>query len=169
MRYGKMWTALALTVVACTSGDTIVGTPSFDTLDESLPNGVHGHFLTGSYASGRQTVHVVLQTREVDFSSYQGVVEFDQGVFRLVSVSTPKTDTHFFNQSETENGHLPIAGFATDGFDEPIAITLSFATPRAFKTGDIYLKLDVVGTSVGAEVPPALIYLRRELVPGSGG
>ena len=156
-------------MVACTSGDTILGTPSFDALDESLPTGVHGHFMTGPYAAGRQTVHVVLQAREVDFSSYQGVVEFDQGVFRLVSVSTPKTDTHFFNQSETENGHLPIAGFATDGFDEPIAITLSFATPRAFKTGDIYLKLDVVGTSVGTEVPPALIYLRRELVHGSGG
>lgn len=169
MRYGKMWTVLALAVVACTSGDTILGTPSFDALDESLPNGVHGHFLAGSYAGGRQTVHVVLQTREVDFSSYQGVVEFDQGVFRLVSVSTPKTDTHFFNQSEVAKGQLPIAGFATDGFDEPISITLSFATPRMFKTGDIYLKLDVVGTSIGAEVPPALIYLRRELVQGSGG
>jgi hypothetical protein len=96
-------------------------------------------------------------------------VEFDQGIFRLVSVSIPKTDTHFFNQSEAANGQLPIAGFATDGFDEPISITLSFVTPRAFKTGDIYLKLDVVGTSIGAEVPPALIYLRRELVQGSGG
>ena len=27
----------------------------------------------------------------------------------------------------------------------------------------------IVGTSIGAEVPPALIYLRRELVQGSGG
>ena len=169
MRYGKVWTCVALAVVACTSGDTIVGTSSFDALDESLPAGVHAHLVTEPYAAGRQTVYVVMQAREIDFSSYQGVVEFDQGVFRLVSVSAPKTDTHFFNQSETENGHLPIAGFATDGFDEPISITLSFATPRAFKTGDIYLKLDVVGTSVGAEVPPALIYLRRELVPGSGG
>ena len=169
MRYGKISTIIALAVVACTSGDTIVGTPSFDALDESLPVGVHGHFSTGPYAGGRQTVHVVLQAREVDFSSYQGMVEFDQGVFRLVSVSEPRTDTHFFNQSEAANGHLPIAGFATDGFDEPIAITLSFSTPRAFKTGDIYLKLDVVGTSIGTEVPPALIYLRRELVQGSGG
>ena len=169
MRYGKMWTLAALAVVACTSGDTILGTPSFDALDESLPTGVHARLVSGPYAGGRQTVYVVLQAREVDFSSYQGVVEFDQGVFSLVSVSAPKTDTHLFNQSEAANGHLPIAGFATDGFDEPIAITLSFATPRAFKTGDIYLKLDVVGTSVGAEVPPALIYLRRELVQGSGG
>ena len=169
MRYGKISTIIALAVVACTSGDTIVGTPSFDSLDESLPVGVHGHFSTGPYAGGRQTVHVVLQAREVDFSSYQGMVEFDQGVFRLVSVSEPRTDTHFFNQSEAANGHLPIAGFATDGFDEPIAITLSFSTPRALRTGDIYLKLDVVGTSIGTEVPPALVYLRRELVQGSGG
>ena len=169
MRYGKMWTVIALTVVACTGGDTILGTPSFDLLDESLPTGVHARLVSGPYAGGRQTVYVVLQAREVDFSSYQGVVEFDQGVFRLVSVSTPKTDTHFFNQSEAAKGQLPIAGFATDGFDEPISITLSFATPRMFKTGDIYLKLDVVGTSIGAEVPPALIYLRRELVQGSGG
>ena len=164
MRYGKMWTALALTVVACTSGDAIVGSPALESLDESLPAGVHGHFLIGPYAAGRQTVHVVLEAREVDFSSYQGLVEFDQGVFRLVSVSEPKTDTHLFNQSETENGHLPIAGFATDGFDEPIAITLSFATPRALRTGDIYLKLDVVGTSVGAEVPPAQLYENGELI-----
>ena len=169
MRYGKISTIIALAVVACTSGDTIVGTPSFDALDESLPAGVHGHFSIGPYAGGRQTVHVVLQAREVDFSSYQGMVEFDQGVFRLVSVSEPRTDTHFFNQSEAANGHLPIAGFATDGFDEPIAITLSFSTPRALRTGDIYLKLDVVGTSIGTEVPPALIYLRRKLVQGSGG
>ncbi len=168
MRYIRLSAVLLL--LACgDGGDAIVGTPSFDALDESLPAGVHGHFSTGPYAGGRQTVHVVLQAREVDFSSYQGMVEFDQGVFSLVSVSEPKTDTHFFNQSEATNGHLPIAGFATDGFAEPISITLSFATPRAFRTGDIYLRLDVVGTSVGAEVPPALLYLRRELVQGGGG
>ena len=169
MRYGKMWTVLALAVVACTSGDTILGTPSFDALDESLPAGVHARLVSGPYAAGRQTVYVVLQARDVDFSSYQGIVDFDHQALRLISVSAPKTDTHFFNQSEAANGQLPIAGFATDGFDEPISITLSFATPRMFKTGDIYLKLDVVGTSIGAEVPPTLIYLRRELVQGSGG
>ena len=169
MRYGKMWTVVALAVVACTSSDTIVGTPSFDTLDESLPTGVHARLVSGPYAAGRQTVYVVLQAREVDFSSYQGVVDFDHKTLQLLSISVPDTDTHLFNRAEAANGRIPIAGFATDGFDEPIAITLSFATPRAFKTGDIYLKLDVVGTSVGAEVPPALLYLRRELVQGSGG
>ena len=169
MGHRKVWVLVALAVVGCTSGDAIVGSPALESLDELLPAGVHGHFLIGPYAAGRQTVHVVLEAREVDFSSYQGVVDFDQGVFRLVSVSAPKTDTHFFNQAAAANGRLPIAGFATDGFAEPIAITLSFSAPRAFKTGDIYLKLDVVGTSIGTEVPPALIYLRRELVPGSGG
>ena len=164
MRYGKVWTCVALAVVACTSGDTIVGTPSFDALDESLPDGVHARLLVGPYAAGRQTVHVVLQGRDVDFSSYQGVVEFDHETLRLASVSVPETNAHFFNRAVTENGGLPIAGFAVDGFDEPISITLSFATPRAFKTGDIYLKLDVVGTSVGAEVPPAQLYENGELI-----
>jgi len=164
MRYGKVWTCVALAVVACTSGDTIVGTPSFDALDESLPDGVHARLLVGSYAAGRQTVHVVLQGRDVDFSSYQGVVEFDHETLRLASVSVPETNTHFFNRAATENGGLPIAGFAVDGFDEPIAITLIFSTPRALRTGDLTVHLDVVATSVGAEIPPAQLYENRELI-----
>ena len=165
MRYGKVWTCVALAVVACTSGDTIVGTPSFDALDESLPDGVHARLLVGPYAAGRQTVHVVLQGRDVDFSSYQGVVEFDHETLRLASVSVPETNTHFFNRAATENGGLPIAGFAVDGFDEPIAITLIFSPPRALRTGDLTVHLDVVATSVGAEIPPAQLYENRELIP----
>ena len=164
MRYGKVWTCVALAVVACTSGDTIVGTPSFDAPDESLPDGVHARLLVGPYAAGRQTVHVVLQGRDVDFSSYQGVVEFDHETLRLASVSVPETNTHFFNRAATENGGLPIAGFAVDGFDEPIAITLIFSTPRALRTGDLTVHLDVVATSVGAEIPPAQLYENRELI-----
>jgi len=164
MRYGKVWTCVALAVVACTSGDTIVGTPSFDALDESLPDGVHARLLVGPYAAGQQTVHVVLQGRDVDFSSYQGVVEFDHETLRLASVSVPETNTHFFNRAATENGGLPIAGFAVDGFDEPIAITLIFSTPRALRTGDLTVHLDVVATSVGAEIPPAQLYENRELI-----
>ena len=165
MRYGKVWTCVALAVVACTSGDTIVGTSSFDALDESLPDGVHARLLVGPYAAGQQTVHVVLQGRDVDFSSYQGVVEFDHETLRLASVSVPETNTHFFNRAATENGGLPIAGFAVDGFDEPIAITLIFSTPRALRTGDLTVHLDVVATSVGAEIPPAQLYENRELIP----
>ena len=161
MRYGKMWTALALAVVACT--DTIVGIPSFEALDESLPAGVHARLVTGRYAGGRQTVYVVLQAREVDFSSYQGVVDFNHQALRLISVSAPKTDTHLFNRAASEE--LPIAGFAVDGFDQPIVITLSFSTQRALRTGDLTVHLDVVGTSVGAEVPPAQLYESRELIP----
>ena len=164
MRYGKVWTCVALAVVACTSGDTIVGTPSFDALDESLPDGVHARLLVGPYAAGQQTVHVVLQGRDVDFSSYQGVVEFDHETLRLASVSVPETNTHFFNRAATENGGLPIAGFAVDGFDEPIAITLIFSTPRALRTGDLTVHLDVVATSVGSEIPPAQLYENRELI-----
>ena len=164
MRYGKVWTCVALAVVACTSGDTIVGTPSFDALDESLPDGVHARLLVGPYAAGQQTVHVVLQGRDVDFSSYQGVVEFDHETLRLASVSVPETNTHFFNRAATENGGLPIAGFAVDGFDEPIAITLIFSTPRALRTGDLTVHLDVVATSVGAEIPPVQLYENRELI-----
>jgi hypothetical protein len=165
MRYGKVWTCVALAVVACTSGDTIVGTSSFDALDESLPDGVHARLLVGPYAAGQQTVHVVLQGRDVDFSSYQGVVEFDHETLRLASVSVPETNTHFFNRAATENGGLPIAGFAVDGFDEPIAITLIFSTPRALRTGDLTVHLDVVATSVGAEIPPGQLYENRELIP----
>lgn len=167
MRHGKIWTITALAVVACTSGDMIVGTPTFDVLDESLPAGVHAHFLTEPFAAGRQTVHVVMQARELDFSSYQGVVEFDQGVFKLVSVSGPKTNTHLFNQAAKEKGQLPIAGFAADGFNEAIAISLSFSTPRALETGDIYLKFDVIGSSTGTEIQPEHLYLRREVVQGA--
>ena len=165
MRYGKVWTCVALAVVACTSGDTIVGTSSFDALDESLPDGVHARLLVGPYAAGQQTVHVVLQGRDVDFSSYQGVVEFDHETLRLASVSVPETHTHFFNRAATENGGLPIAGFAVDGFDEPIAITLIFSSPRALRTGDLTVHLDVVATSVGAEIPPAQIFESHELIP----
>ena len=164
MRYGKVWTCVALAVVACTSGDTIVGTSSFDALDESLPDGVHARLLVGPYAAGQQTVHVVLQGRDVDFSSYQGVVEFDHETLRLASVSVPETNTHFFNRAATENGGLPIAGFAVDGFDEPIAITLIFSSPRALRTGDLTVHLDVVATSVGAEIPPAQIFESHELI-----
>ena len=165
MRYGKMWTALALTVVACTSGDTILGTPTFDALDESLPTGVHARLVSGPYGGGRQTVYVVLQAREVDFSSYQGIVDFNHQALRLISVSAPKTDTHFFNREESTERGLPIAGFAVDGFDQPIVITLSFSTQRALRTGDLTVHLDVVGTSVGAEVPPAQLYENGELIP----
>jgi len=162
MRYGKMWTALALAVVACT--DTIVGTPSFEALDESLPAGVHARLVTGRYAGGRQTVYVVLQARAIDFSSYQGVVNFDHQALRLISVSVPKTDTHLFNRAAAASEELPIAGFAVDGFDQPIVITLSFSTQRALRTGDLTVHLDVVGTSVGAEVPPAQLYENGELI-----
>ena len=165
MRYRKMWTVIALTVVACTSGDTILGTPSFDALDESLPAGVHARLVSGPYAAGRQTVYVVLQAREVDFSSYQGVVDFNHQALRLISVSAPKTDTHLFNREEAAERGLPIAGFAVDGFDQPIVITLSFSTQRALRTGDLTVHLDVVGTSIGAEVPPAQLYESRELIP----
>ena len=165
MRYGKVWTFLALTVVACTSSDAILGTPSFDALDESLPAGVHARLVTGPYAAGRQTVYVVLQAREVDFSSYQGIVDFDHQALRLISVSAPKTDTHFFNLEEAAEQGLPIAGFAVDGFSGPIVLTLSFATQRALRTGDLSVHLDVVGTSVGAEVPPAQLYENGELIP----
>ena len=165
MHYGKMWTALALTVVACTSGDTILGTPTFDALDESLPTGVHARLVSGPYSGGRQTVYVVLQAREVDFSSYQGVVDFNHQTLRLISVSAPKTDTHFFNREESAERGLPIAGFAVDGFDQPIIITLSFAAQRALRTGDLTVHLDVVGTSIGAEVPPAQLYENGELIP----
>ena len=163
-RRGKVWTFVALAVVACTSGDTIVGTPSFDALDESLPAGVHARLVSGPYAGGRQTVYVVLQAREIDFSSYQGVVEFDHETLRLASVSVPETNAHFFNRAVTENGGLPIAGFAVDGFDEPIAITLIFSSPRALRTGDLTVHLDVVATSVGAEIPPAQIFESHELI-----
>jgi hypothetical protein len=166
MRYRKMWTVIALTVVACTSGDAILGTPSFDTLDESLPTGVHARLVSGPYAGGRQTVYVVLQAREVDFSSYQGIVDFDHQALRLISVSAPKTDTHLFNREEAAERGLPIAGFAVDGFAEPIVITLSFTTRRALRTGDLDVTLDVVGTSIGAEVPPAQLYENGELIPG---
>jgi len=164
MRYGKMWAFVALAVVACTSGDTILGTPSFDALDESLPAGVHASLVSGPYAAGRQTVYVVLQAREVDFSSYQGIVDFDHQALRLISVSAPKTDTHFFNREEAAEQGLPIAGFAVDGFSGPIVLTLSFATQRALRTGDLSVHLDVVGTSVGAEVPPAQLYENGELI-----
>ncbi len=165
MRYGKMWTVIALTVVACTGGDTIVGTPSFDLLDESLPTGVHARLVSGPYAGGRQTVYVVLQAREVDFSSYQGIVDFDHRALRLISVSVPDTDTHLFNREQAAERGLPIAGFAVDGFAEPIVITLSFTTRRALRTGDLDVTLDVVGTSIGAEVPPAQLYENGELIP----
>jgi hypothetical protein len=173
-RRGKVWTFLALTVVACTGSDTIVGTPTldtivgtptFDALDESLPTGIHARLVTGPFAAGRQTVHVVLQAREVDFSSYQGVVDFDQKALGLISVSAPKTDTHLFNRTAAASEGLPIAGFAVDGFDEPIVITLNFATPRTLRTGDLTVHLDVVGTSIGTEVPPARLYENRELIP----
>ena len=52
-----------------------------------------------------------------------------------------------------------------DGFDEPIAITLIFSTPRAVRTGDLTVHLDVVATSVGTEIPPAHLYANRELIP----
>ena len=164
MRYGKISTLVALTVVACTSSDAIVGTPSFDTLDESLPTGVHASLVSGPYSGSRQTVYVVLQAREVDFSSYQGIVDFDHQALRLISVSTPKTDTHFFNREEAAERGLPIAGFAVDGFGGPIVITLSFATQRALRTGDLSVSFDVVGTSVGAEVPPAQLYENDKLI-----
>jgi len=162
----RVWTFIALAVVACTSGDSIVDPTSYDAFGESLPDGVHARLLVGSYAAGRQTVRVVLQGqgRDVDFSSYQGVVEFDHETLRLASVSVPETHTHFFNRAATENGGLPIAGFAVDGFDEPIAITLIFSTPRALRTGDLTVHLDVVATSVGAEIPPAQLYENRELI-----
>jgi len=83
---------------------------------------------------------------------------------RLISVSTPKTDTHFFNREEAAERGLPIAGFAVDGFGGPIVITLSFATQRALRTGDLSVSFDVVGTSVGAEVPPAQLYENDELI-----
>ena len=164
MRYGKISTLVALAVVACTSSDTIVGTPSFDALDASLPSGVHASLVSGPYSGGRQTVYVVLQAREVDFSSYQGIVDFDHQALRLISVSTPKTDTHFFNREEAAQQGLPIAGFAVDGFSGPIVITLSFATQRALRTGDLSVSFDVVGTSVGAEVPPAQLYENDKLI-----
>ena len=164
-RRGKIWAFLALAVLACTSGDTILGTPSFDALDESLPAGVHARLGTGSYGGGRQTVYVVLQAREVDFSSYQGVVDFDHQALRLISVSAPKTDTHLFNREEAAERGLPIAGFAVDGFTQPIVITLSFATQRALRTGDLTVHLDVVGTSVGAEVPADQFYENPALIP----
>ena len=167
MRHGKIWIVFALAVVACTGGDTIVGTPSFDLLDESLPTGVHARLVSGPYAAGRQTVYVVLQAREADFSSYQGVVDFDHKTLQLLSISVPDTDTHLFNRAEAPNGRIPIAGFATDGFNEPILITLSFATPRALRTGDLDVNLDVVGTSVGAEVPTRLLFQSNELLPGN--
>jgi hypothetical protein len=162
---GKIWTFLALAVVSCTSGDGIVGTPTFDPLDESLAAGVHARLETGLYGSGRQTVYVVLQASEVDFSSYQGVVDFDHQALRLISVSVPKTDTHLFNREEAAERGLPIAGFALDGFDEPVVITLSFSSPRALRTGDLTVHLDVVATSVGAEIPPAQIFESHELIP----
>ena len=165
MRYGKVWTCVALAVVACTSGDAIVDPASFDALDESLPDGVHARLLVGPYAAGQQTVHVVLQGRDVDFSSYQGVVEFDHETLRLASASVPETNTHFFNRAATENGGLPIAGFAVAGFDEPVVITLSFSSPRALRTGDLTVHLDVVATSVGAEIPLAQIFESHELIP----
>jgi len=164
MRYGKISTLVALAVVACTSSDTIVGTPSFDALDASLPSGVHASLVSGPYSGGRQTVYVVLQAREVDFSSYQGIVDFDHQALRLISVSTPKTDTHLFNREEAAQQGLPIAGFAVDGFGGPIVITLSFATQRALRTGDLSVSFDVVGTSVGAEVPPAQLYENDKLI-----
>ena len=161
----RVWTFIALAVVACTSGDSIVDPTSYDALDESLPAGVHARLLVGPYAAGRQTVHVVLQGRDVDFSSYQGGVDFNHQALRLISVSAPKTDTHFFNREEAAEQGLPIAGFAVDGFSGPIVITLSFATQRALRTGDLSVHLDVVGTSVGAEVPPAQLYENGELIP----
>ena len=164
MRYGKISTLVALAVVACTSSDTIVGTPSFDALDASLPSGVHASLVSVPYSGGRQTVYVDLQAREVDFSSYQGIVDFDHQALRLISVSTPKTDTHLFNREEAAQQGLPIAGFAVDGFGGPIVITLSFATQRALRTGDLSVSFDVVGTSVGAEVPPAQLYENDKLI-----
>ena len=76
-----------------------------------------------------------------------------------------KKDTHLFNREQAAERGLPIAGFAVDGFDQPIVITLSFATQRALRTGDLTVHLDVVGTSVGAEVPPAQLYESGELIP----
>ena len=165
MRYGKMWTLIALGVAACTSSDRILGTPMFEAVDESLPVGVHARLETGLYGSGRQTVYVVLHASEVDFSSYQGVVDFDHQALRLISVSAPKTDTHLFNREEAAERGLPIAGFAVDGFDEPVVITLSFSSPRALRTGDLTAHLDVVATSVGAEIPPTQIFESHELIP----
>lgn len=164
MRYGKIWTLIALGVVACTSSDRILGTPMFEAVDESLPVGVHARLETGLYGSGRQTVYVVLQASEVDFSSYQGVVDFDHQALRLISVSAPKTDTHLFNREEAAERGLPIAGFAVDGFTQPIVIILNFATQRALRTGDLTVHLDVVGTSVGAEVPADQLYENSALI-----
>ena len=163
-RRGKAWALAALTIVACTSSDTILGTRSFETVSESLSTGVHAHLITGQYAGGRQTVQVVLQARDVDFSSYQGVVEFDDQALGLISVSAPETDAHFFNREAATNGSLPIAGFAVDGFDEPIRITLSVSVSRALRAGDLAVRLDVVATSVGAEIPAAQIHESNELI-----
>jgi len=161
------WTLAALLLVACT-GDMVVDSESYDTPDaldtfgQVLPQGVHAHLLPGPYAGNQQAVELILDARGIDFSSYQGVVELSDRSLRLVSVSVPDTDTHLFNQDEGSDG-VPIVGFAADGFDEPVSITLNIATPRALKSGDLAVHFDVVANSDGAEIPTTQFYGGNEL------
>ena len=162
-----IWTLAALLLAACT-GDMVVDSESYntpdalDTFGQVLPQGVHAHLLPGPYAGNQQAVELILDARDIDFSSYQGVVELSDRSLRLVSISVPDTDTHLFNQ-EGESYGVPIVGFAADGFDEPVSITLNIATPRALKSGDLTVHFDIVANSDGAEISTTQFYGDNEL------
>lgn len=167
-RASKIWALAALVFAACTSGDMVANSESYDTSEsldtfgQVLAPGVHARLLPGQYTGRQQAVELILDARDIDFSSYQGVVELSDRSLRLLSISVPDTDTHLFNQ-EGESDGVPIVGFAADGFDEPVSITLNIATPRALKSGDLTVHFDVVANSDGAEIPTTQFYGDNEL------
>ena len=118
-------------------------------IEERLDEDVVSRLLVGDYVSGVQ--HAVL---EVDFdrfplSSYQVALSFDTGAFRLLEVVPPDADAHFVNAEASGSAALVAAGYALDGFEGPVRISLTFESDRVLRAGDFRIDLEVAGSVEG--------------------
>lgn len=157
----------SLLLLAC--GDGGSGPGLLDTNEPTelqVPsNGSYGMLVAGTFHAGKQVVTLIVGSEEFELSSYQGSLRFDTSKLRLASVAAPEGDYHVINRLDATNGVVRFAGFAVDGFDNAVELTLSFEAEQPIETGDVRFDLEVLGTDVGAEILPDQIFENQQLVP----
>lgn len=159
--------ALAVLMVSCPACSDVadpVSNTSNDTGPALAPvSGVAAQLSLLPWSDGLQAVELRLAGERREFASYAGQIRFRDGVPTIRESRLPVSDHHFSNSID---GEIRVAGFAVEGFRDPVALRFLLEAPRPLSVGDLVFELDVVGDPVGERVNESRIHVSSTTTDG---
>src|SRR5437016_1029780 len=98
-----------------------------------LESGVQAYLIQEAGSTSTRVVLTVrVDSKDINYTAYQGRLEFIPGSFEVLEASTPVGDGYrVVNTSSAAIGVIRFAGFTSDGFSQPVAVRLVVKPTRA--------------------------------------